>query len=187
MRPEGWAHGPGRDHSRPASQAPEVPGAPERYRGGVKRVRHLAVGIAAAALLVGCGSALDAARGEPSASPTDFAGLVRTFADRDLAVSGVVSGDPGCDDHHLAPMAISFHIAGGAESLPLIARAYRFRNDEAYQRLRESVDACATQWVTSPNALLVVDASPYVLFVDGATDEAFKVLVRAALNEAAGK
>jgi hypothetical protein len=153
----------------------------------MKRLRHLAVGIAAAALLAGCGSALDAARGEPSASPTDFAGLVRTFADRNLAVSGVVSGDPGCDDHHLAPMAISFHIAGGAESLPLIARAYRFRDDEAYQRLRESVDACATQWVSDPNALLVVDASPYVLFVDGATDEAFKVLVRAALNEAAGK
>jgi len=41
--------------------------------------------------------------------------------------------------------------------------------------------------VSDPNALLVVDASPYVLFVDGATDEAFKVLVRAALNEAAGR
>ena len=162
-------------------------GAPARYREGMRRLRHVSLGIAAAALLVGCGSTLDAARGEPSATPTDFAGLVRTFADRNLAVSGVVSGDPGCDDQHLAPMAISFHISGGAESLPLIARAYRFRNDEAYQRLRESVDACAAQWVASPNALLVVDASPYVLFVDGVTDEEFKVLVRAALTEAAGK
>mgnify|MGYP003343712107 CR=1 FL=1 len=120
-------------------------------------------------------------------TPTDFAGLVRTFAERNLAVSGVVSGDAGCDDRHLAPMAISFHIEGGAESLPLVARAYRFRNDEAYQRLRESVDACAAQWVTRPNELLVVDASPYVLFVDGAADESFMALVRAAVSEAAGE
>jgi hypothetical protein len=153
----------------------------------MKPLRHLIASAVMVLFVAGCGSALDAARGEPSATPTDFAGLVRTFADRDLAVSGVVSGDPGCDDTHLAPMAISFHIAGGAESLPLVARAYRFRDDEAYQRLRERVDACAAQWVTKPDALLVVDASPYVLFVDGTADEAFKALVRAALNEAAGK
>ena len=147
----------------------------------------LVVGIVVVAIAAGCGSALDVARGEPIATPTDFAGLVRTFAERNLAVSGVISGDAGCDDRHLAPMAISFHIEGGAESLPLVARAYRFRNDEAYQRLRESVDACAAQWVTRPNELLVVDASPYVLFVDGAADESFMALVRAAVSEAAGK
>ena len=140
-----------------------------------------------ATLLSGCGSVLDAARGVPSATPTDFAGLVRTFGERNLAVEGVVSGDPGCDNHSLAPMAISFHLSGEGEGLPLVARAYRFKNDASYQKLRESVDACASQWVGDPATVLIVDASPYVLFVDGVSNDAFKESVRAALTEAAGK
>jgi uncharacterized protein YceK len=44
----------------------------------------------------GCGSVLDDARGEPSATPTNFNGLVEQLAAREFSVANVVSGDPGC-------------------------------------------------------------------------------------------
>jgi hypothetical protein len=136
--------------------------------------------------LAGCGSGLDAIHGSPKATPTDFAGLAKRFARFDLAVDTVVSGDAGCADQGLAPMAISFTIVGLGEATPLAARLYRFRNDDSYTRLRSSVDACAAEWITDPTGLLMIDASPYVLVMEGATDQAFIDALRTSLNEAAG-
>jgi len=137
-------------------------------------------------VLAGCGSGLDAIHGSPKATPTDFAGLTQKFAVRNLVVDKVVSGDAGCTDQGLAPMAISFTIAGLGESAPLPARLYRFRNDDSYTKLRATVDICAAEWVADPAALLMIDATPYVLVMEGVTDQAFIDALRTSLHEAAG-
>lgn len=137
-------------------------------------------------VLAGCGSGLDAIHGSPKATPTDFAGLTKRFSKFNLSVDTVVSGDAGCTDQGLAPMAISFTIAGLGEETPLPARLYRFRNDDSYTKLRATVDACAAEWVKDPASLLMLDASPYVLVMEGATDQAFIDALRTSLYDAAG-
>ena len=139
-----------------------------------------------ALVLAGCGSGLEVIHGSPTSTPTDFAGLTQKFARHNLLVDAVVSGDAGCTDQGLAPMAISFTIAGLGESSPLPARLFRFRNDESYTKLRATVDTCAAEWVTDPASLLMIDASPYVLVMEGATDQAFIDALRTSLHEAAG-
>ena len=139
-----------------------------------------------ALLLAGCGSGLEVIHGSPKATPTDFAGLTQKLANHNLIVDTVVSGDAGCTDQGLAPMAISFTIAGLGEATPLPARLYRFRNDASYTKLRATVDTCAAEWVTDPAGLLMIDATPYVLVMEGATDQAFIDALRTSLYQAAG-
>ena len=153
----------------------------------MKQRGRLFVALAALAILgAGCGSGLEVIHGSPRATPTDFAGLTKRFASHNLVVDRVVSGDAGCTDLGLAPMAISFTIAGPGESSPLPARIYRFRNDESYTKLRATVDTCAAEWVTNPAGLLMIDASPYVLVMEGVTDQSFIDALRTSLHEAAG-
>ncbi len=139
-----------------------------------------------ALLLAGCGSGLEVIHGSPKATPTDFAGLTQKLANHNLTVDTVVSGDAGCTDQGLAPMAISFTIARLGEATPLPARLFRFRNDESYTKLRATVDTCAAEWVKDPASLLMIDASPYVLVMEGVTDQAFIDALRTSLHEAAG-
>ena len=148
--------------------------------------RRVALVASLALLLAGCGSGLEAIHGSPKATPTDFAGLTQKLANHNLTVDTVVSGDAGCTDQGLAPMAISFTIAGLGEATPLPARLFRFRNDESYTKLRATVDTCAAEWVTDPAGLLMIDAPPYVLVMEGATDQAFIDALRTSLHEAAG-
>ena len=148
--------------------------------------RRVALVVSLALALAGCGSGLDAIHGSPKATPTDFAGLTKRFSKFNLTVDTVVSGDAGCTDQGLAPMAISFTIAGLGEATPLPARLYRFRNDASYTKLRATVDTCAAEWVTDPAGLLMIDASPYVLVMEGATNQAFIDALRTSLYDAAG-
>ena len=146
--------------------------------------------ILAALLLLtasGCGSVLDDARGEPSATPTNFNGLVEQLAAREFSVANVVSGDPGCSDQVLVPMAIAFELSGGGLDGSVQARVYRFKNNESYQKLRASVDTCAAEWISDPATLLMVDASPYVLVTEGVPAGAAADAIRAAVREAAGE
>lgn len=146
--------------------------------------------IMAALLLLltsGCGSVLDDARGVPVATPTDFSGLVEHLAAREFAVADVVSGDPGCSDQILVPMAIAFTLSGGGIEGAAQARVYRFKDGESYQKLRASVDACAAAWISDPATLLMVDASPYVLVTDGVQSATAADAIRAAVREAAGE
>jgi hypothetical protein len=138
-------------------------------------------------LAAGCGSVLDDARGEPAATPTNFNGLVEQLAAREFSVANVVSGDPGCNDQVLVPMAIAFDVSGGGIEGSVQARVYRFRNDESYQKLRSTVDACAAEWISDPAALLMVDASPYVLVTEGVPAGVVADAIRAAVREAAGE
>ena len=138
-------------------------------------------------LVGGCGSVLDEARGEPSATPTNFNGLVEQMAAREFSVANVVSGDPGCSDRGLVPMAIAFQLSGGGLDQAVPTRIYRFKNDESYQKLRSTVDACAAEWISDPAALLMVDASPYVLVTEGVPAGVVADAIRAAMREAAGE
>jgi len=138
-------------------------------------------------LVNGCGSVLDEARGEPVATPTNFNGLVEHLAAREFAVAHVVSGDPGCSDQALVPMAIAFELSGGGLAGAIQARVYRFKDDDSYQKLRASVDTCAAAWINDPATLLMVDASPYVLVTDGVPAGAAADAIRAAVREAAGE
>lgn len=135
----------------------------------------------------GCGSVLDDARGEPVATPTNFNGLVEQLAAREFSVANVVSGDPGCSDRGLVPMAIAFKLSGGGTEGTVQARVYRFKNDESYQKLRTSVDACAAEWISDVSTLLMVDSSPYVLVTEGVPEGEVADAIRAALREAAGE
>ena len=146
--------------------------------------------LVAAALMItasGCGSVLDDARGEPSATPTNFNGLVEQLAAREFSVANVVSGDPGCSDQSLVPMAIAFKMSGGGLTETVQARVYRFKNDESYEKLRSTVDACAAEWISDPAALLMVDASPYVLVTEGVPAGVVADAIRAAVRDAAGE
>ena len=60
------------------------------------------------------------------------------------------------------------------------------RNDASYTKLRATVDTCAAEWVTDPAGLLMIDATPYVLVMEGATDQAFIDALRTSLYDAAG-
>jgi hypothetical protein len=138
-------------------------------------------------VVAGCGSSLDAARGSVAPTPTDFAGVVKHFAEHDFVVIDVVSGDPGCADPALIPMAIAFHLSGGGLEAPVQARIYRFKDDASYQKLRASVDGCAAEWINDPATLLMVDASPYVLVTEGVPEGAPADAIRTALRAAAGE
>jgi hypothetical protein len=138
-------------------------------------------------VVAGCGSTLDAARGSVEPTPTDFAGLVKALSEQELTVADVVSGDPGCANQELVPMAISFDLAGAGIPAAVHARVYRFANKESYDKLRQLVDACAAEWIGDPSTLLMVDASPYVLVTEGIPEGAAADAIRAALSEAAGE
>ena len=133
-----------------------------------------------------CGSSLDALRGSPSPTPTDFTGLVRQMATHEITVDNVVSGDAGCSDHALVPMSISFTASEAGESAPVAMRVYRFKDAESYDRLRASVDACAAAWISDPSTLTMIDAAPFVLVFEGVSEGPFIDALRTTLHEAAG-
>jgi len=137
-------------------------------------------------VVAGCGSSLDAARGSVAPTPTDFVGLVKALSEQELTVADAVSGDPGCADRELVPMAISFTLGGAGIPSPVRTRVYLFANQASYDKLRQLVDACAAAWITDPASLLMVDASPYVLVTEGIPEGAPADAIRAALSAAAG-
>jgi hypothetical protein len=151
------------------------------------RASRLLVTVALLLAASGCGSVLDDARGEPSATPTNFNGLVEQLAAREFSVANVVSGDPGCSDQGLVPMAIAFQLSGGGLDQSVPTRIYRFRNDDSYKKLRSTVDTCAVEWISDPAALLMVDASPYVLVTEGVPVGVVADAIRAAVRDAAGE
>ena len=156
-------------------------------RTGFRKTSLFVLTAVTALLVTGCGSILDQARGEPVATPTNFNGLVEHLAAKDFSVANVVSGDPGCSDHALVPMAIAFALSGGGLDKPIQARVYRFKSDESFQKLRASVDICAAEWISDRSTLLMIDASPYVLVTEGVVQEGAVDGIRAAVREAAGE
>ena len=117
--------------------------------------------------------------------PTSRASAIE-LAQRGIALDHVVSGDAGCDDQVLAPTAIAFDASGLDQPTKVRIYLYIFRNREAFERLRATIDACARNFVTDPETFESVEQSPFVLVGQGPWGPKFKAALRAGLEVAAG-
>ena len=133
-------------------------------------------------VLAGC-SALSGR--PPTPTPADFTGIVASLARHGVTIDHVVSGDAGCPDQALARTAISFQARGADQPAPVKVYLYAFADEEAFDRLRAAVDACARSYVSDPSAFESIDASPFVLAGQGPWKAGFEEAVRAGLKEAA--
>ena len=91
------------------------------------------------------------------------------------------------EPRHVANASRPVQVGYGGLDQAVPTRIYRFRNDESYKKLRATVDACAAEWISEPAALLMVDASPYVLVTEGVPTGVVADAIRAAVREAAGE
>jgi hypothetical protein len=133
--------------------------------------------------LSGCGLVSTTA---PPATPADFPGIASELSRRGIVVDDIVSGDAGCDDRELAATAISFTAAGLDQADPTPIHLYIFRNRDAFQRRRPDVDECLRAYVTSPDDLGLIEASPFVLVGPGPWAPEFAAELRRSLTESAG-
>jgi hypothetical protein len=130
----------------------------------------------------GCASA----SATPGRTPADFEGVTAELDRAHIAVSHVVSGDPGCDDPSLAPTAIGFDAQGLDQPEAVRVHLFLFRDGPTYDRLRPTVDRCAAAVVSDPNAYVALDARPFVATAAGPWGADFRAAFRAALTRAAG-
>ena len=61
-----------------------------------------------------------------------------------------------------------------------------FRNHDVFEKLRETVDACAASFVTDPQTFESIDESPYVVASQGPWGQQFEAALRSGLKVAAG-
>lgn len=136
-----------------------------------------------ALLVAACGTI---STSPPVAAPADFQGITAEFAKRGVRVDRFVSGDAGCDDPVLTPTAIAFDALGLDQAGTMRIYIYIFRNRGAFERLRGSVDRCATAFVTDAQTFETAEESPYVLAGQGPWAPDFERALRDGLRAAAG-
>ena len=139
--------------------------------------------VVATAILTGCGALTTT---PPAPTPADFPGIASELVRRGIGVERIVSGDAGCDDVELARTAIGIDANGLDQATPTRVHFYIFRNRETFERLRQTVDACAADYVTDPEAFDSVESSPFVVAGPGPWAPEFKAALRAAIEEVAG-
>ncbi len=160
---------------------PPTTSARSAHARGRSRVGGLA--LAAVLALGACGVVTTS---PPEPTPADFFGITANLSRRDITVDRVTSGDAGCDDQTLERTAIGFDASGLDQATPVRIHIYIFRNRAAFERLRQTVDACAMSYVTDPAAFASLEASPYVVASAGPWAPQFQAAIRAAVTEAAG-
>jgi hypothetical protein len=134
-------------------------------------------------VLTGCGILVET---PPAPTPADFGGIASDLMQHGIRVAHIVSGDAGCDDQGLKQTAIALDASGLDQTSPTRLYVYIFRNRDVFERLRQSVDACARSYVTDPAAYGSVEVSPFVAAGPGPWAPQFQSAVRAAITEAAG-
>ncbi len=149
----------------------------------IRSARPLACLLAAALLISACGVVSTSA---PAPTPADFQGIAAEFVTRGIVLDRLVSGDSGCTDHTLTQTAIGFDASGLDQTDVARVRIYIFRDREAYQRLRTTIDDCVAAFVTDPSTFESMDASPFVVAGQGPWAPEFKAAMREALDVAAG-
>ena len=122
----------------------------------------------------------------PAPTPADFQGIAGELTKRDVVIDRIVSGDAGCDDPVLVPTAIGLDASGLDQATPVRIYLYIFRNREAFERLRATIDDCARSFVTDPDTFETVEQSPFVLAGQGPWAPEFEAAIRSALEVAAG-
>jgi hypothetical protein len=148
-----------------------------------RSARGLVAAIVAALLLAACGTISTT---PPAPTPADFQGIATELTKRRIAISELVSGDAGCDDPVLTPTAIGITARGLDQATPVRMYLYIFRDREAFERLRASIDGCARTFVTDPQTYETVEQSPFVVAGQGPWAPEFEAAVRDALEVAAG-
>ena len=146
-------------------------------------LRASVLALLAALLLAGCGSV---AVTPPAPTPADFTGIATELTKRGLVLDRLVSGDAGCEDPTLIQTAIGFDAKGLDQTDPVRLRIYIFRNRDAFDRLRSTVDTCARSYVTDPDTYEALEQSPYVLTGVGPFPPRFRAVLQQALETAAG-
>jgi hypothetical protein len=134
-------------------------------------------------VLVGCGTISTT---PPSPTPADFQGIAGLLLQHGLKIDHIVSGDSGCDDLTLKRTAIAIDASGLDQATPTRMYIYIFRNRDSFERLRQTVDACARSYVTNPDDFESIEASPYVVAGPGPWGSGFKTAVREIFDAAAG-
>lgn len=142
----------------------------------------LLAALVACAIVAGCEG--DSNPADPT--PASLSTTLEVFGSQGIALSNVVSGDPGCSDRDLAQNAVSFDAKGLDQVTPTRIYLYGFRNRATFERLIPTVDACARAYVTDPAAYGSVQVSPFVLAGPGPWAPAFGDRLREALTKAAG-
>jgi hypothetical protein len=141
------------------------------------------VALAVASLLAGCSVLTET---PPAPTPADFQGIATDIVTRGITIDHLVSGDAGCNDPILNPTAIGLDASGLDQEEPVRLYLYIFRNRDAYDRLRASIDECARSFVTDAETFESIESSPFVLAGQGPWAPEFKSALREALTEAAG-
>jgi len=152
--------------------------SPTSRRRGASLLSAILVGLFG---FVGCGFTAP-----PAPTPADFQGIAADLAKRGLQIEHVVSGDAGCDDLTLKQTAIGLDATGLDQATPTRLFIYIFRNRASFDRLRQTVDGCATSYATDPGAYESIEASPFVVASAGPWAPDFRAAVRSAITEAAG-
>jgi hypothetical protein len=134
-------------------------------------------------VVAGCGVISTSA---PAPTPADLQGIFGEMAKRGIVIDHPISGDAGCDDHTLVQTAIGFDASGLDQAEPVRLHLYIFRDREAYERIRSTIDACVAAFVTDPSTFESIDDSPFVLAGQGLWAPEFKATLRTALEVAAG-
>lgn len=133
-------------------------------------------------VLAGCGISTS----PPPPTPADFQGIAGELVQRGIQIERIVSGDAGCDDITLERTAIALDAKGLDQATPTRLYIYIFRNRESFDRLRQTVDACARSYVTDPASFESIEASPFVIASAGPWAPEFRSAVRQAITVAAG-
>jgi len=148
-----------------------------------RRSLPLAAVFLIASLVGACGTISTTA---PAPTPADFQGIASEITKRGIAIDHLVSGDAGCTDPTLIPTAIGFTAIGLDQATPSRIYLYVFRNREAFERLRATVDGCARSFVTDPETFETIEQSPFVVAAQGPWAPEFEAALRDALEVAAG-
>jgi hypothetical protein len=147
------------------------------------RRRLLPLAALALTLVAACGRISTA---EPEPTPADFQGIATELTKRGIAIDDIVSGDAGCRDPVLIQTAIALTASGIDQAEPVRIYLYIFRNRDAFERLRATVDDCARSFVTDPETFETVEQSPFVVAAQGPWAPGFEGALREALEVAAG-
>jgi hypothetical protein len=139
--------------------------------------------ILTAVLLNACGTISTTA---PAPTPADFQGIASELTKRGIAIDHLVSGDAGCLDPVLIPTAIGFTADGLDQAAPTRVYLYVFRDRDAFERLRATIDDCARSFVTDAETFETVEQSPFVVAAQGPWGPQFEAALREALEVAAG-
>lgn len=148
-----------------------------------RTIAGVAAALAMALVVAGCSAILDQ---PPTDGPQPFPGIVGELGRFGITVSSWTSGDTGCDNPDLSPVAFRFVAKGVDQATPIVLRIYLFGSRAAWDRRLADVDACAASWATDPATFEQLQVSPYVVAGQGPWPPGFAQALKQGITESAG-